>query len=195
MNNKIKIIALFGEAGSGKDYLLNKIIHWDGEGVLEPIFNKVVKTTTRPKREKEEDGIHYFFETVENFCARRAENYITGVSEYRGWYYGIDIRTIAEDKVNLVVLDVKQIRDLLTKDNVELTLFKISASPKTRMLRQLNREENPDVDEINRRYRADKKEYATIDFEYIELQNETSQDADLALLQVMRKGAELGNLN
>lgn len=36
---KIKIIALFGEAGSGKDYLFNKVIRWDKEGIIEPIFH------------------------------------------------------------------------------------------------------------------------------------------------------------
>ena len=77
---------------------------------------------------------------------------------------------------------------MLKKEEVDLTLFKIAASPKTRMLRQLNREENPDVDEINRRYEADKKEYASIDFDYVELRNETAKDADLAMLEIMRAG-------
>lgn len=195
MSNKIKIIALFGQAGSGKDYLFNKIVQYDEDGVLEPMFNKIVKATTRPKRENEEEGIHYWFMSPEVFAARRAENYISGVSEYRGWYYGIDIGSIAEDKPNLVILDIQQIRDLLTRDNVDLTLFQITASPKTRMLRQLNRETSPDVDEINRRYNADKKEYDTIDFDYIELPNETFSDASSAILQILRVGAELGNLD
>ena len=58
----------------------------------------------------------------------------------------------------------------------------------------MNREDNPDVDEINRRYEADKKEYAAIDFDYIELRNETAEDADKALLEIMRAGcaASLG---
>ena len=58
------------------------------------------------------------------------------------------------------------------------------------MLRQLNREQKPDVDEINRRYLADKEEYSKIDFSYIELQNETLEDADKALLTILRAGAD-----
>lgn len=74
-------------------------------------------------------------------------------------------------------------------DNIDLTLFKIAAAPKTRLLRQLNREQNPDVNEIVRRFEADKEEYMKIDFDYIELQNETLEDADKAILEIMRAGA------
>jgi hypothetical protein len=45
------------------------------------------------------------------------------------------------------------------------------------------------VDEINRRYEADKKEYSQLDFDYIELINETSDDADQAFLKIFRTGA------
>lgn len=185
---KLKIIALFGQAGSGKDYLFNKVIHWDEEGVLPPVFNKIIKTTTRPKRENEEDGVDYNFVTQELFFKRNQNNYLSGVSVYRGWYYGIDYSAVDEDKPNIVILDIQQIRDLMKYDNIDLTLFKIAAAPKTRLLRQLNREQNPDVNEIVRRFEADKEEYMKIDFDYIELQNETLEDADKAILEIMRAG-------
>lgn len=191
---KIKIIALFGEAGSGKDYLYNKVVRWDEEGILDTVFNQVVKSTTRPIRENEIHGVHYHFLTDKEFELSKNVGLISAISEYRGWYYGINAGAVTTTKPNLVVLDIQQIRDLLKKEDIDLTLFKISASPKTRMLRQLNREDNPDVDEINRRYEADKKEYAAIDFDYIELRNETAEDADKALLEIMRAGcaASLG---
>ena len=185
---KIKIIALFGEAGSGKDYLYNKVIRWDEDGALDTIFNQIVKSTTRPIRENEINGVHYYFLTDEEFKLYQKTGLISAVSEYRGWYYGINAGAVSTIKPNIVILDIQQIRDLLKKEEVDLTLFKIAASPKTRMLRQLNREENPDVDEINRRYEADKKEYASIDFDYVELRNETAKDADLAMLEIMRAG-------
>lgn len=191
--NKIKIIALFGEAGSGKDFLFNKVIHWDEESLSPPIFNKIIKTTTRPKREKERYGIDYHF--LDNnpsiFELAAQKGILTAISEYRDWKYGIDIRQLKEDKSNLVILDLQAIKNLIKDGRYDLTLFKIIASPKTRMLRQLNREQNPDVDEINRRYEADKKEYATIDFNYIELQNETLEDSDSAMLEIMRAGSKV----
>lgn len=185
MKNKIKVIALFGEAGSGKDYLLQQVAHWDRDGAIEPIFNYIVKSTTRPKRENEIDGVHYHFINEQQFFTNA-----TVKSVYRGWYYGIEFQSFSTEKPNLVVLDIKQIQDLITNTSIDVTLFKIAASPKTRMLRQLNREQKPDVDEINRRYLADKEEYSKIDFNYIELQNETLEDADKALLTILRAGAD-----
>ena len=183
--NKIKIVALFGEAGSGKDYLYNKIVHWDEESI-QPFFNQIVKSTTRPPRENEVDGINYHFLSSEEFLRQREQGTLVGTSEYRDWYYGINTNYISINKPNIVVLDIQQIRDLINKDNIDLLLFKITASPKTRLMRQLNREQKPDVDEIIRRFIADKKEYSTIDFEYIELFNETSLDADTAILEIFK---------
>jgi hypothetical protein len=48
----------------------------------------------------------------------------------------------------------------------------VRASAKTRLLRQLNRQDNPDVDEIVRRYRTDKEDFSAIDFDKLVLQNE-----------------------
>lgn len=41
------IIALMGEAGSGKDTVLKEIL------IQYPDFNKIITSTSRPKREKE----------------------------------------------------------------------------------------------------------------------------------------------
>lgn len=57
--DKIKIIALCGKAGAGKDFLLNRIC------ANHPEFYKIVSNTTRPIREGEKDGISYHFLTDE----------------------------------------------------------------------------------------------------------------------------------
>ena len=192
---KIKIIALFGEAGSGKDYLYNKIVHWDEEGVIEPVFNTIVKSTTRPQREMETDGVDYHFLTVDQFTEATKQGNMTAISVYRDWMYGIETSELSTKKPNFVILDLLALGALTRNPDYDLTIFKISASPKTRLLRQLNREKNPDTDEIIRRYSADKEEYSRLDFDYIELKNETQEDADRAMLEIMRAGcaAALGN--
>jgi hypothetical protein len=40
--------------------------------------------------------------------------------------------------------------------------FYVSAKDKTRLLRQLNREENPDIHEIIRRFKADEEDFANL---------------------------------
>ena len=56
--NKYKIVALFGEAGAGKDYIQKQIMQTDfGKNYL----SEIISCTTRPPREGEIDGIHYHF--------------------------------------------------------------------------------------------------------------------------------------
>ena len=57
----------------------------------------------------------------------------------------------------------------------------VSATPKTRLLRQLKREDNPNVDEIIRRYETDKKDFEFIPFPYYTLPNENKTDLKAAI--------------
>ena len=47
-----------------------------------------------------------------------------------------------------------------------MKLFYITATDKTRMLRQLNREGDPNVDEIIRRYKTDKEDFIDVDDDF-----------------------------
>ena len=48
---KKRIIAIMGEAGSGKDSLVEKLIK------NKELFHKIIPCTTRPLRENEIDGV------------------------------------------------------------------------------------------------------------------------------------------
>ena len=63
---------------------------------------------------------------------------------------------------------------------IDVTVYKVCCSDKTRLLRQLNREINPDVDEIVRRYKTDKEDFFDLEFRYVEVENEDKEDLDLA---------------
>ena len=55
-----KIIALIGEAGSGKDSIMQNILK------KRPLaFNEIISCTTRPMREGEVEGVNYFYLTPE----------------------------------------------------------------------------------------------------------------------------------
>ena len=57
------------------------------------------------------------------------------------------------------------------------------------MLRQLNREEHPDVDEIVRRYKTDKEDFSNLNFYYTEIENEDEEDMELAVEAILRDTA------
>ena len=58
--NKVKVIALFGKAGSGKDTILRALVKVDPDK-----FNEIVSCTTRPPREGEQEGVNYHFLTID----------------------------------------------------------------------------------------------------------------------------------
>ena len=54
--NKIKILAIVGKSGAGKDHILKCLKMCPIDKV-----NYIVSSTTRPPREGEVDGVHYHF--------------------------------------------------------------------------------------------------------------------------------------
>lgn len=158
---KYKIIALIGPAGSGKDSLLEHIVN-NHSGL-----HKIVGCTTRPPREGEIDGIHYHFLSAEEFALKVLNFDIIEATTFREWGYGTSIQHLSTDKINIGVFNPASLEILSTYDNIDLYIYYINAPEKTRLIRQLNREENPDIDEIFRRLKADREDFFDIEFNEI----------------------------
>ena len=63
---KYKIVALIGEAGSGKDTILQDLLQNSN-------FNEIISYTTRPPRDGEINGKNYFFISPEEFLDKIQE--------------------------------------------------------------------------------------------------------------------------
>lgn len=170
-----KIIAICGEAGSGKDRLLQEVIKIDQEG-FNPIFNPIISCTTRPKRDNEIEGKNYFYLTDSEFQNKINNNEMLEYTKFRNWYYGTCLSTLREDKINIGVFNPEGIEKLRFDPRVELIVYRIAAAARTRLMRQLKREYSPDIDEIFRRYKTDEIVFSNLDFDYIILPNETEND-------------------
>lgn len=156
---KIKIIALFGKSGAGKDTIQKWIMkHYPNK------FNSIVSCTTRPKREGEIDGKDYFFLTNEEFAQKVLDLSMLEATEFRNWYYGTSIDQLDKDKINIGVFNIAGIEALLEDKRLDIFPVLVYASDKTRLLRALNREENPDCAEICRRFKTDNDDFAQMDF-------------------------------
>lgn len=165
-----KIIALIGESGSGKDTLM--------QGVLSKTdtLHEIISCTTRPKREGEQHGVNYFFMTPEQFADKVVYGEMLEAACFNDWLYGTSYESLRSDVVNIGVFNPQGIESLLHSPNVEIKVFYIKTSDKIRLLRQLNREQNPDIDEIIRRYKTDREDFYDLDFEYIQLKNDDEED-------------------
>lgn len=165
---KYKIIALMGEAGSGKDFLLK------AAKARYPEYHEIISCTTRPPREGEKNGVNYHFLNEDDFVKKIHYKEMLEHVEFRGWHYGTDTDTLYANCVNIGVFNPDGIRQLMANPRVELKVFWVAAAPKTRLLRQLNREENPDVEEIIRRFGTDEEDFSKIDFPYETISNDST---------------------
>lgn len=178
----IKLIALIGEAGSGKDTMLKYI-----QQITNGMFNEIVSCTTRPKRDYEVDGVSYHFLKGKDFLEKVENGEMLEHTAFNGWFYGTTKEALAQDKINIGVFNPSGIYDLLMHNDIDLQVFWIKSSEKTRLLRQLNREENPKVREIIRRYQTDLDDFCLLDFDYIEIDNEKEEDLRIGALQILDK--------
>ena len=175
-----KIIALIGEAGSGKDYIMKKVLAAAPER-----FNEIISCTTRPPREGEVDGVNYFFIDPEEFAYKVLNYEMIEATSFNDWFYGTSYEALRTGVPNIGVFNPDGIRALQGRPDIELIVYKVQCSDKTRLLRQLNRENNPNVDEIVRRYKTDKEDFCDLEFEYITLPNEVEGDLDQAIKTLM----------
>ena len=169
---KIKILALFGKSASGKDTIQKWIV-----SNFPKITNKIVSCTTRPPREGEQEGVDYFFLTDEEFATKVIDGSMLEATSFREWFYGTALDQLNPEKINVGVFNITGVECILKDPRLEVQPVWIHASDKTRLLRSLNREENPDCKEICRRFQADEKDFdETDDFDYYGWINEDDEE-------------------
>lgn len=157
---KIKIIALFGKAGSGKDTIQKSVLAQFANQVHE-----IVSCTTRPPRDYEKNGIDYHFLSIEEFTKKVLNGSMLEATEFRGWFYGTPFDSLNLDKINIGVFNIAGIQALLEDSRLEVYPVIVYAPDKVRLMRQLLREENPDCEEICRRFQTDNNDFKKVDFE------------------------------
>ena len=170
-----KMIAIIGQAGSGKDTILRAVCEEN------PDLNKIISCTTRPMRDNEKDGVDYHFYTVDQFTEEVLNDKMLEASCFNNWFYGTPIKSLVKNKVNIGVYNPEGIESLMLHRNIELYVFLIEASDKIRLIRQLEREINPDIEEVFRRYKTDRADFADLPFHHNVLENEYIDDLDHAV--------------
>ena len=174
------VVALIGESGCGKDTIMQRIL-----AKYPMYFNKITNCTTRPIRENEINGVNYFFMNDEEFIKKIEKNEMLEHACFNNWYYGTSLDALLSNCFNIGVFNPTSIRTMVSNPEVDLTVYRIECDGKTRLLRQLNRELHPNVDEIVRRYCTDKIDFNDLNFPYISVENIDNEDLDLAVYAIV----------
>lgn len=166
-----KIVTLSGKAGAGKDRMMQEVLKVLREESPEFTINEIVSCTTRPMREGEVEGKNYYFLTHEEFAERLADGTMVEATIFNDWCYGSCLEHMNEEGINIGVYNPEGVAILQSIPDIMVYSIFVDAPDKVRLLRQLNREENPDVKEIIRRFGADEADFSPdnlidINFQY-----------------------------
>lgn len=186
MEKKYKILALFGKAGAGKDYIQEHLINAE-YGNLQ--LNKICSWTTRPPRSNEQDLVSYHFVSPAAFVDELAQGNFLEHTLFRGWMYGTHISSLSPDCINVGVFNPEGVISLLSNKDILVQPIYISAYDKIRLIRQLIREPSPDCSEICRRFQTDEKDFLNLPFSYKVIPNNTDEIEPilLELLDIAKK--------
>lgn len=164
MENKYKVLALFGKSGAGKDTIQKWL-------TTNYNMNGIISCTTRPPRDYERDGIHYHFLSNEEFAQKVLNMSMLEATVFNDWCYGTPIESLKEDKINVGVFNIQGIECLLQDNRLDILPIFIDCSDKKRLLRNIKREKVPNCLEICRRFITDEKDFSNINFDYITFDN------------------------
>ena len=172
---KIKLIAIIGKAGSGKNTMLSRLTNvpklFDPQSDIKEVvelhkqltegmnerFHFIVPFTTRPQRPGEVDGVDYYFYEERTVKELIKQEKVVQYNIFNNWYYGFFAEDIFSPKINIGIFTPMALINLNANYGhlLDITTIYIVASDKDRLLRQLNREKEPNVKEIIRRYSTD----------------------------------------
>ena len=174
--NKTKeglLIVLSGPSGSGKGTIIKSLLEQRRDTVLS------ISMTTRDPRFGEQEGVHYFFRTREEFEQTIANDGFLEYAEYNGNYYGTPIapiqRWLYEGKNVILEIEVQGAEKVMDKRKDLVSIF--LAVPSIKELERRLRGRGPETDEvIERRLAAAKQELTRVPhYQYVVLNDEVEQ--------------------
>lgn len=95
---------------------------------------------------------------------------------FNDWFYGTSIDSLKLDELNVGVFNIEGISCLLQDSRLDILPVYIECQDKIRLQRCLDREQNVGCHEICRRFLADEKDFAEIDFNYVTFDNSYNQE-------------------
>lgn len=164
MSSVGRLIVVSGPSGSGKGTIL-------GEILKSPDYVYSVSATTRPPRQGEIDGRHYFFMQKAEFEERILQNGFIEYAEYNGNYYGTPVDFVNANLKNgkNVILEIEVQGAMQIKKTIPDALF-IFMTPESRteLEKRLRLRGSEDEQTIKRRLAiADRELSSSLLYDYV----------------------------
>lgn len=182
MNKKSgAVLVLSGPSGAGKSSLINKISNDIGECYFS------ISTTTRPMREGEVEGVHYYFVSEEEFKLGIEEDNFLEYATVHGNYYGTSLKPVkkalCEGKLVLFDIDVQGNTAVLNRLG-DITTSVFITTPTLSELKKRLKNRSTDAQEvIDKRINMAKKEVQRIsEYDYLIVNDILDEAADVLIL-------------
>ena len=168
--DKQKIFVILGKSNTGKSTIFKKVmelIRFNNDDI------ELLKScTTRPKREEDKQDNEYDFVDKGYFTKLHKEDGLLEYSVYDTvygyWFYFTRIADL-KDKDYIKIINpsgLAQLRDSVKKMPYEVIAIEIIADDEVRMERALKRNDGTSIEEIERRFNADSRDFRYIKTEY-----------------------------
>ena len=182
------ILVLSGPSGAGKSSLIKQIENDIGA------FYFSISTTTRPQREGEIEGVHYYFVTKEHFENDIEEENFLEYARVHGNYYGTSIKPVkkALKQGKLVIFDIDvQGHDAVQKRLADITTSVFITTPTLCELKMRLNARGTDAQEIiDGRIEMAKREVQRIsEYDYLVINDDLDEAA--AILINISKAARM----
>lgn len=186
------VLVLSGPSGAGKSSLIHEIFDQLGNCYFS------ISTTTRPKREGEEDGVDYHFVSEEEFKKDIEEDHFLEHAVVHGNYYGTSLKPVkqalAEGKLVIFDIDVQGNTAINNRLGDITTSVFITPPTLSELEKRLRGRSTDDEEVIGRRIKMAKKEIQRVsEYEYLLVNDDFKVAAEKLLL--IAKTARLKKAN
>ena len=175
------LLIISGPSGSGKGTIVGKLCEKND-------FALSISATTRKPREHEENGVHYFFHTKEEFEQMRDRKELLEWAEFCGNYYGTPRNYVTEQLMQgkNVILEIEVQGALQVKKIYPDGVLVFMVPPNLEELgRRLTNRGTEDKDTINMRLRRALEEMELVEeYDYLVI-NDTIEQATEDILTIV----------
>ena len=183
MENRGKVIIISGPSGVGKGTVVRHLLTLDEKIAVS------ISATTRQKREGEENGVHYFYITREEFEDNIKNDRMLEYTQYNGNYYGTlksHVRDL-QDNGKTVILEIEVDGAMQVKKKLPDAITVFMTAPSVEEVERRLRGRNTESEEvIQKRLAIAKGEMAhAAEYDYV-VCNDSVENAANRILDILK---------